>query len=71
MVFTVVGKLKFPIHCVSPVVYDALGGVLVVLKSYRGCKFSVPVRVRPSVCRAQFLRYLDKNVMEGVFQYYL
>ena len=33
----------------------------------------VPVRayVRPSVCTAQFSRYLDENFMEGVFQYYL
>ena len=27
--------------------------------------------VRPDGYKAQFLRYLDKNFMEGVFQYYL
>ena len=27
--------------------------------------------VRPSVCTAQFSRFLDENFMKGVFQYYL
>ena len=48
-----------------------------MVESYGGCKMSVPVPVPVCmyVCtvlyRAQFLRYLDKNFMEGVFQYYL
>ena len=58
----------------SPVVlYDVLGGVLVDVESYRGCKMSVPVSIYvcPDGYKAQFLRYLDENFMEGVFQYYL
>ena len=40
----VVRKLKSPLPSVSPVVlYDVLGGVLVVVESYRGCKMFVPV----------------------------
>ena len=50
----------------------AEGAVLCVVVSHGGANFT---SVRTSVCpdgyKAQFLRYLDKNFMEGVFQYYL
>ena len=50
----------------------AEGAVLCVVVSHGGANFT---SVRTYVCtdgyKAQFLRYLDKNFMEGVFQYYL
>ena len=66
-----VRKLKSPLPSVSPVVlYDVFcvscGGVIQGVQNVCPC---------PDLCpdgyKAQFLRYLDENFMEGVFQYYL
>ena len=48
--------------------YDVLGGVIQGVQNVCPCAC---MYVCPDGYRAQFLRYLDKNFMEGVFQYYL